>query len=330
MEQAQQNNSPAKTWPDIGQTVEPLIKKLIAERDGLRISVENGYGGCTIIDCGAKTVGGVHAGILVAEICMGGMGNVGLVPPPSTSHAPWLVTASSNNPPLACLASQYAGWGLSSYNYYALASGPGRAFARAEELFTELDYRTTYPKPIFILEADRPPPQEIVEKVTKQCGVKPEQLTFILTPTTSLAGGTQIVARCLEVALHKAHELRFPLTAIIDGMGSAPLPPPSPDQITSMGRTNDAIIYGGSVQLFVNSDDNATEQLAQKLVSQSAKDYGTPFATIFERFNRDFYKIDPSLFSPAQVAITNISSGKTFHAGQINDSIIKTSFQNTV
>ena len=32
---------------------------------------------------------------------------------------------------------------------------------------------------------------------------------------------------------------------IVDGMATAPLPPPAPSFVVAMGRTNDAIIYGG-------------------------------------------------------------------------------------
>ncbi len=78
-----------------------------------------------------------------------------------------------------------------------------------------------------------------------------ENVTFIFAPTQSLAGSVQVVARVLEVALHKAHELKFPLSRIVDGIASAPLSPPHPDFIQAMGRTNDAIIYGGRAHLFV-------------------------------------------------------------------------------
>ena len=56
-----------------------------------------------------------------------------------------------------------------------------------------------------------------------------EHLTFIYAPTRSLAGSVQVVARVLEVALHKAHELKFPLSRIVDGIATAPLSPPHPD-----------------------------------------------------------------------------------------------------
>ena len=69
----------------------------------------------------------------------------------------------------------------------------------------------------------------------------------------------QIVARVLEVALHKVHTLGFPLEQVRDGSGSAPVPPPAPDFLNAMGRTNDAIIFGGVVELFVDAEDDRRE-----------------------------------------------------------------------
>ena len=79
----------------------------------------------------------------------------------------------------------------------------------------------------------------------------------MLTPTTSAAGNTQVVARVLEVALHKAHELGFDLSHVVDGVATAPLPSPTPDGGAAMGRTNDAILYGGRVHLSVRGSDDA-------------------------------------------------------------------------
>src|SRR5262249_42205756 len=149
-------------------------------------------------------------------------------------------------------------------------------------------------------------------------GVAPEHVTIILTPTRSLAGTVQIVARVLEVALHKAHVLGFPLHDIVDGAGSAPLPPPAADFLTAMGRTNDAILFGGEVQLFVDGDDARAEDLAKRLPSSASKDYGRPFARVFKEVEYDFYRIDPHLFAPAFAAVTALKSGRTFHAGVLD------------
>ncbi len=104
---------------------------------------------------------------------------------------------------------------------------------------------------------------------------------MLYAPTGSLAGSVQVVARVLEVALHKAHALQFPLEHIVDGIGTAPIAPPVPDFVNAMGRTNDAIIYGGRVQLYVRGRDEAAKRLADELPSRGCPAYGEPFAEIF-------------------------------------------------
>ena len=130
----------------------------------------------------------------------------------------------------------------------------------------------------------------------------------------------------LEVALHKAHTLGFPLHHMVDGAGAAPLPPPAADFLTAMGRTNDAILFGGQVQLFVDCDDHEAERLAVGLPSSASKDYGKPFAWVFKDAEYDFYRIDPNLFAPAAVSVTALKSGRTFHAGARDEKLLGLSF----
>ena len=166
-------------------------------------------------------------------------------------------------PVLACLGSQYAGWSLGHGEgeeaWFGMASGPGRARAAKEALFEELGYRDEADRACFVLETDRVPPAGLIDQVARDCGLPASALTFILTPTSSLAGTAQIVSRVLEVALHKAHALGFPLERIVDGLGRAPLPPPAPEFLTAMGRTNDAVLFGGEVQLFVTGPEAEAE-----------------------------------------------------------------------
>jgi methenyltetrahydromethanopterin cyclohydrolase len=177
-----------------------------------------------------------------------------------------------------------------------------------------------------VLEADRDPPVALVEHVAKACRIPADRLTIVYAPTSSLAGNVQIAARCLEVALHKAHELHFPLENIVDGMATAPLPPPAPGFVAAMGRTNDAIIYGGRVQLFVSGSAADAKGLADQLPSLKSKDYGRPFADIFAAVKGDFYAIDRMLFSPAKVTVTALESGESFEAGHIDTAILARSF----
>lgn len=307
-----------------------LVDRLLAESDRLRVVVSKGSRGEILVDAGARAVGGIDAGIMIAEICLGGLGKVTLAPFSVSPRWSFHLTVHASDPVIACLASQYAGWALShgegNSAFRALGSGPGRALAQKEPLFEVLNYRDKADRATLVLEGDKPPPVEIVNKVARDCGVAPERLTFIYAPTRSLAGSVQVVSRVLEVALHKAHQLEFPLTRVVDGVGTAPLSPPHPDLVIAMGRTNDAIIYGGLVQLFVTGPASEARKLAEALPSVNSRDHGRPFAEIFKSFKGDFYKIDPSLFSPAAAMVTALESGETFRAGQISQDLLDASF----
>ena len=195
-----------------------------------------------------------------------------------------------------------------------------------EELFEELGYRDQSGPACLVIEADRVPPVAIADKVANDCGIDPSQLVLIITPTSSLAGCVQVVSRVLETALHKVHALGFSLENVIDGAGSAPVPPPAKDFLTAMSRTNDAILFAGQVHLFVNEDDAATEEMATKLPSSASDDYGKPFGEVFKSVNYDFYKIDPMLFSPARVTVSSLKTGNSFQAGRIDTGLLDQSF----
>jgi len=319
----------------VNQLAAPLVKTLLDNADKLRLNVQQYDNGCTLIDAGIVAPGGLEAGRIITEICMGGMGTVSLSHSCYTENWPLTINVHASNPVLACLGSQYAGWSLSHEKYYALGSGPARAMATkqkdgniipVEELYQELAYRDHNDETVLVIENDKQPPLEIVEKVAKACCVPADKLTIIVTPTSSLAGGVQVVGRVLEVAMHKAHALHFPLENIIDGSGSAPVCPPHPDFVKAMGRTNDAILFAGQVHLFVMGSDADAEQLARQLPSSTSKDYGKPFAQVFKDYQYDFFKIDAMLFSPASVIVTAVESGKSFRAGRLDNELLNLSF----
>jgi methenyltetrahydromethanopterin cyclohydrolase len=319
----------------VNKLTQPLVQHLLDNAAKLRLGVEVLANGCTVIDAGINAIGGLEAGRIIAEICLGGMGTVSISHSSYTANWPLSVNVHTGNPVLGCLGSQYAGWSLSHEKYYALGSGPARAMATkvkngevepVEELYKELAYRDSAESTVLVIENDKFPPLEIIEKIATACNVSPDKLTIIVTPTSSLAGGVQVVARVLEVAMHKAHALHFPLENIIDGSGSAPICPPHPNFVKAMGRTNDAILFAGQVHLFVKGSDEAAEELAKNLPSSTSKDYGKPFAEIFKQYEYDFFKIDAMLFSPASVIVTAVDSGKSFRAGQLDNALLDLSF----
>ena len=315
--------------PSVGRRSAPLVASLVADADALRLKLERTGKGALIIDAGIEAPGGIEAGRRIAEICMGGIGWVELADGGSEGW-PFRVVVRTAQPVLACLAAQYAGWSLSheegGASYHAMASGPGRARARKEALYEELRYADEAGPAVLVIETDKRPPDGLVERIAADCSVRPDELTIVLTPTASLAGTVQITARVLEVALHKVHALGFPLDHVRDGLGAAPLPPPAPDFLTAMGRTNDAILFGGEVQLFVDGPEDAARELAQNLPSSASRDYGRPFAEVFAAANNDFYAIDSMLFSPARVLVTALTTGRSFRGGRLAPELLARSF----
>jgi methenyltetrahydromethanopterin cyclohydrolase len=308
-----------------------LVEALCANAAALRVGVSRGEAGECLVDAGAGHQGGIAAGLRLAAICLGGLGEVRLATDPTLPRWPWTISVSTSNPVAACLASQYAGWSLAhgkgKGSFFALGSGPARALARKEKLFEELGIHEAAKNGVLVLESGKAPPAPLVKEIAEACGIGPSDLAILYAPTQSLAGGVQVVARVLEVALHKAHELHFPLSHIVDGLGAAPLPPPHPDFVVAMGRTNDAIIFGGRVQLFVAGPAAEARDLAQAMPASKSRDYGRPFADIFRAAKGDFYAIDPMLFSPAQVIVTAIETGESFFAGAVDAALLDASFE---
>lgn len=311
---------------DLNRRASDLVDALVGEAEVLRLGVSRDPSGVRIVDAGIHVKGGLEAGRLIAEICMGGLGKVSVSGGGPVSDWPLSVHVHSVSPVIACLGSQYAGWSLSHGSgkdaFFALGSGPGRALAGKEALFAELGLTDRANRACLVLEVDHPPPAELTAKIADDCGIRPEHLTLILTPTRSLAGTVQVVARVLEVALHKAHTLGFPMSHVVDGFGSAPIPAPAPDFLTAMGRTNDAILFAGQVHLFVDGEDAAAESLCERLPSAASRDYGRPFAEVFKTYNYDFFEIDPMLFSPARVIVSALASGRSFRAGALDRALL--------
>jgi methenyltetrahydromethanopterin cyclohydrolase len=305
-----------------------IADRMAADAPALRVSAGTLAGGARVLDAGIETPGGYGAGLALAELCMGGLGHIDYAPVvvgPDTRPG---VRVWTDHPAVSCMASQYAGWAIQVGTYFAMGSGPLRAHARVEKaLFGKLGYAETARRGVLVLETRAAPTAEIAAWVAEKAGLAPAALTFAVAPTASVAGGVQIAARILETGLHKMDALGFDVTRILSGIGTAPLPPVAKNDLRAIGRTNDCILYGGRARYTVQADDAELAELVPKIPAAASKDYGTPFYDIFKRYDGDFYKIDPLLFSPAEVWLTSVASGKTYHAGRLNPDVLRASLE---
>ena len=125
----------------VNELAKPLVQELINNSEAFRINIGKFSNGANYIDAGIDCVGGLEAGRIIGEICMGGLGKVNLYHASAVGEWPLSLHVHTSHPVIACLASQYAGWSLSHEKFHALGSGPGRAVALKEPLYEELGYK---------------------------------------------------------------------------------------------------------------------------------------------------------------------------------------------
>lgn len=309
-----------------------IVEQMVADSEALGLSITRLGNGATVIDAGIEVPGSLEAGRLFSCACLGGLGQVHFTQQAFGGEQGgdadfWLpaVAVSVSYPHIACMASQYAGWAVKLDRHFYMGSGPARALAGEEEIFQKLNYRDQAETAVLMLEGRELPGEEVAAFVAAKCGVQPGQLFLLVAPTASLVGSVQIAARAAEAGLHKMVQLGFDVRWVTAAASLCPLAPVAEDDLGAMGRTNDAILYGGRAFYTVQADDAELEEWIDRIPSCSSRDYGTPFLELFKRYNNDFYQMDPLFFSPAQVAINNVNSGRTFRAGRLNPSLLQAS-----
>jgi methenyltetrahydromethanopterin cyclohydrolase len=150
-----------------------------------------------------------------------------------------------------------------------------------------------------------------------------------------VAGATQVSGRVVETGLHKLERLGLDPLIVKHAWGYAPIVPIHPNSGEAMGRTNDAILYGGVTNYTLNyEDEKKLEDIVKQAPSSASKmlqeakrlaEKNPRFLDIFKEAGFDFYKIDPNIFAPAVVAINNIGTGRTFSAGSLDVEVMKDS-----
>lgn len=304
-----------------------IVRRMMADAEALGLAVTRLPNGATLVDAGVKVTGSLEAGRLFAEVCLGGLAKVKFCELSFGDIGLPGVTVSVSYPPVACMAAQYAGWALNletkEGKFFAMGSGPARALRCGEPVFEQLAYRDQARVAVLTLEARKLPPEEAAAKIAERCYVDPDHLYLLIAPTASLVGSVQVSARIVETGLYKMLEAGFDIGTVLSGFGTCPLASIAKDDLRAMGRTNDAVLYGGRAWYTVETNDTQIEEVLERLPSSASRDYGTPFYDLLQRYDGDFYRIDPLLFSPAEVYINNVASGRTFHAGGVSEEMIR-------
>ena len=313
-----------------------LVKKMCDEAEKYNVVVEKAESGATLVDAGIDAQGGFFVGEMITDICLGGFGKANVTLIQYGEDVLPSVFVITDHPALATLASQFAGWQIKGEGFSAIASGPARALARKpKHLYEKLNYREDAEVAVLVLETEERPPETVIREIAEKCKVAPENLFLIMFSTTSLAGATQVSGRIVETGLHKLERLGLDPLIVKNAWGYAPIVPIHPSSGEAMGRTNDAILYGGVTNYTLNyEDDHELENIVKQAPSSASRmlqeakklaDKNPRFLDIFKEAEFDFYKIDPNIFAPAVVSINNMKTGKTFSAGNLDIEVMKSS-----
>lgn len=303
-----------------------VCRQLTDNASQLRVEPVTLGNGTRVIDCGINVPGGLQAGLLLARCCLADMGRIDIVSGESSLWSGPYVQVVTDQPVAGCMACQYAGWEVKNNDFFAMGSGPMRAAANREKIFEDIGYVEKPEVAVGVLESRALPTAAVAGMLARDCGVSERDLVLLVAPTASQAGTIQVVSRSVETAMHKLYELDFDLDRVESGWGIAPLPPVAGNDLAGIGRTNDAILYGTQVVLSVRGDDESLEQIGPQVPSTSSADHGEVFSSIFSRYDNDFYKIDPLLFSPAVVTLSNLDTGRSFSYGELVPGLVQQSF----
>lgn len=299
------------------------VLRMTEDAEALGIEAHTLSNGSTLLDCGIQVDGSLEAGRLYAEACMGGLAQITFCD--LDLEGLWLpgVQVVVGQPPIACLGAQYAGWDIKVGRYTGMGSGPARALHASDPIFDHITYRDDANVGVLALETADLPGEDVADYVAGKCGISPKHLYLLAAPTASLVGSVQVAARVVETGLHKMVEIGLDVNVLLSGCGRCPLPPVAANDTEAIGRTNDAVLYGGEAWYTVKTGDEAVEKVIDLLPSCASEDYGTPFGDLLKRYGGAFYEMDPLLFSPAEVYVNNATTGRTFHAGAIDVDMVR-------
>ncbi len=68
------------------------------------------------------------------------------------------------------------------------------------------------------------------------------------------------------------------------------------------------------------------EEIFKQVPSKVSENYGKPFYKTFEAAGYDFCNIDTAIFAPAEITVSDLDAGKTYHTGYLNEEVTLESY----
>ena len=311
----------------LNQEAMKVVRKILAAPEAIGALVEQLPCGSTVIDMGLKAAGGWTAGKYYTLVTLGGLGEVSFENFPLGGYDLVAVRLMLDHPLEACFGSQIAGWRIVERPNAPIGAGPARALNKTPDKYLKIyPYQDQFQQAVLAIQTNQPILDEDAQAIAAACDVEPQDVFILIAPSTSLACAVQVSARIVEQSLHRLEEEGFDVHSVVQAHGYCVIPPLCDDEITAFGRINDALLYGGVATIVVRTSDEAIEQVIGRVTSTASPTYGRLFADIYEEAGRDFFNTPLELNSPAVVQINNLTTGRMFRAGKIDEEVLMRSF----
>ena len=320
-----------------------VVKEMMQREDSLDIDVIELKNHITIIDTGVNVKGGFKAAEYVTKAALCGFGEAKTIMAKYGSmHLP-AVVAYTDLP--AIIAISYYVWPevmhpphVKTDEYSAWVSGPGKALKqKPEKVYAKLDYKDEGSVAVLLVQprGKQLPDESVAEKLANACGINPENLYLLVTPTNSIVGSVQVSARTMEDGFWRLTEYYgISYDRVEEIMTLTPIAPVSPKVFREpCPWADDMIRHGGVLHAWIYSKEGEDlQKMAEEMVIENnPKSFGKSFyqlAVIEKKYIGPEYDLvrlaeEGCGFVIAEACLYDTRVGRMYRAGRVHDNILE-------
>jgi len=320
-----------------------VVKEMIQKADNIDVEVLELKNRTTVIDAGVNVNGGYRATEYVVKTVFCGFGEARITAMRyGRIYLPTIVAYVDL--PVIIGISLYVWAGVippphvDTNEYTAWVSGPGKALSQSpEKVYEKLDYKDQGNVSVLIVQPrDKVLPDEkVADKLASACGISPENLYLIVTPSNSIVGTAQVSARTLEDGFWRLTEYYgVSYDRIKQMMTTTPIAPISSRVFKEpCVWADDMIRYGGVLHAWIHSlETEDLQRMAEEtVIENNPASFGKSFyqlAVVERKYIHPDYDLHAIAkegrgFVMAEVCLYDTRTGLMHRAGRVHDEIIE-------
>ncbi len=320
-----------------------VVKEMMQKADLLDIDVIELKNGTTVVDTGANVGGGYRAAEYVvkaalcgygeARVIMARYGNIYLPTIVAYTDLPAIIAISfyiwpGVIPPPHAETDEYTAW----------VSGPGKSrMQQPDKIYAKLDYKDEGDVAVlFVQPRDKVLPDEkVAEKLAQACGVNPENLYLVVTPSNSIVGSTQVSTRTMEDGFWRLTEYYgISYDRVELAMTMTPIAPVSSEVFKGpCPWADDMIRHGGVFHAWIRTveGEDLQKMAEETVIENNPASFGKSFyqvAVVEKKYIHPDWDLERIAregrgFVMAEVCYYDTRTGRMYRAGRVHDNIIE-------